>query len=325
MFRASCRWARRWLESPREVHELLPKLLSCEAVAVDCEGVKLSRWGRLCLMQFAYDDDVVFIDACRDGMMPSIQPFLESRVGPAKIFHDCREDAAALLEQFGIQLRNVYDTQVAYTMLLEQRNLSPYLIGLNGLLRELLDTENQWTSEIHHALKTDPNIKLCRAGCRPPPCAVCDLVQGAERSGGTSSNKEGRAVFGIRLHKSFGEVSYGAQGNAAQGNDDSKSERCDVFQTKSRNVEKRCREQNRELGAVPRLAPRRHLRRDCNIVEYRGERTISGAKSRAQHDPSVNKAATRRLPLRLFYAVPSGDKYNDNKESMVAVVACSRR
>eukprot|EP00397_Hematodinium_sp_SG-2012_P040951 GEMP01044992.1.p1 GENE.GEMP01044992.1~~GEMP01044992.1.p1 ORF type:complete len:297 (-),score=61.65 GEMP01044992.1:820-1710(-) len=158
MFRASCRWARRWLESPREVHELLPKLLSCEAVAVDCEGVKLSRWGRLCLMQFAYDDDVVFIDACRDGMMPSIQPFLESRVGPAKIFHDCREDAAALLEQFGIQLRNVYDTQVAYTMLLEQRNLSPYLIGLNGLLRELLDTENQWTSEIHHALKTDPNI-----------------------------------------------------------------------------------------------------------------------------------------------------------------------
>jgi len=55
--------------------------------------------------------------------LPGATPFLKQLMeNPkvVKVLHDCRQDAAALLVQKGICLKNVYDTQARQTAILWQ-------------------------------------------------------------------------------------------------------------------------------------------------------------------------------------------------------------
>ena len=149
------------VDTRQKCMEVLPLLMSERAVALDCEGVGLGRWGRLCLLQMATQDKVFLFDPLRDGVVSALAPVLTSgRI--AKIMHDCREDVSALYHQFGIVCDGVYDTQIAHFMLLEQSNYAPYQISLNDLLVKMLGFGNQGSKAVGDQMRSDPQIWFYR-------------------------------------------------------------------------------------------------------------------------------------------------------------------
>lgn len=100
-------------------------LISTAPIAVDCEGARLGRFGPMSLIQIGLEDGTVaLIDALRPKTVESMRPVFESE-SLLKVFHDCREDSAALFHQFdGIKLNRVFDTQVA-SLLAQQRDSQP--------------------------------------------------------------------------------------------------------------------------------------------------------------------------------------------------------
>ncbi|CAM6036685.1 unnamed protein product [Sphagnum compactum] len=91
-------------------------------IGFDCEGVSLARNGRLCIMQLAFEDAVYIVDAVQGGnaLMQACKPAMESPY-VTKVCHDCKRDSEALYFQYGIKLNNVFDTQIAYSLLGEQQ------------------------------------------------------------------------------------------------------------------------------------------------------------------------------------------------------------
>lgn len=94
------------------------------ALAVDFEGLKLSRNGALCLVQLICSDDptlVYVIDVCVLGARAfslmtaqgtSLKVLLENR-NIRKVWFDPRNDVDALYHQFGIMAKGIFDLQLA--------------------------------------------------------------------------------------------------------------------------------------------------------------------------------------------------------------------
>ncbi|KAL5221436.1 hypothetical protein ABZP36_026149 [Zizania latifolia] len=103
------------------VEFLEPSAAQKLVIGFDCEGVDLCRHGALCIMQLAFPDAVYLVDAIEGGkvLIQACKPALESEY-VTKVIHDCKRDSEALYFQFGIQLHNVMDTQIAYSLLEEQ-------------------------------------------------------------------------------------------------------------------------------------------------------------------------------------------------------------
>lgn len=149
------------VDSPQAAQACLPDILASRLLGVDCEGVALGRWGRLCLCQVATTERVYLFDALRDGVLDALRPVLTSS-SIMKVMHDSREDASALLSQYSIALAGVFDTQVAHTMLLEAEQARPYQISLNELLKFSLKLENEHQLSLGRMLQEDPNIWFYR-------------------------------------------------------------------------------------------------------------------------------------------------------------------
>lgn len=115
------------------------KLTQHSRIAVDCEGVALSRKGRLCLVQLASPDDVFIVDIVVGGAAlfdAGLRELLESP-RCIKVMHDCRHDCDALLHQFGVRLAPVLDTQISFSVLRRVRKLPVGLpVSLKTLLRK---------------------------------------------------------------------------------------------------------------------------------------------------------------------------------------------
>lgn len=90
---------------------------------MDCEGVNLSKEGRLTLIQIATPKSVYLFDTIelcavengRETLCELLRRLL-SNENHKKIMHDSRRDAEALHYQLGVELNNVLDTQVLYAM-----------------------------------------------------------------------------------------------------------------------------------------------------------------------------------------------------------------
>ena len=149
------------IDSREKCLEALPLLMAERAVGLDCEGVGLGRWGRLCLLQLSTPDKVFLFDPLRDGVVSALSPVLTSgRV--IKVMHDCREDVSALYHQFGIIPDGIYDTQIAHFMQLEQNNYAPYQISLNDLLVKVMGFGNQAQKVVSDRMKKDSKIWFFR-------------------------------------------------------------------------------------------------------------------------------------------------------------------
>ena len=53
---------------------------------------------------------VFLFDVLKTGVLRALAPVLASEA-VRKVMHDCREDASSFYHQYGIRLRNVFDTQ----------------------------------------------------------------------------------------------------------------------------------------------------------------------------------------------------------------------
>ncbi|EEF45822.1 egalitarian protein homolog [Ricinus communis] len=109
-------------------------------IGFDCEGVDLCRHGTLCIMQIAFPDAIFLVDATQGGemLLKACKPALESSY-ITKVIHDCKRDSEALYFQFGIKLHNVFDTQIAYSLIEEQEGrtkLPDDYISFVGLLAD---------------------------------------------------------------------------------------------------------------------------------------------------------------------------------------------
>eukprot|EP00742_Colponemidia_sp_Colp-10_P002115 GILJ01002259.1.p1 GENE.GILJ01002259.1~~GILJ01002259.1.p1 ORF type:complete len:406 (-),score=37.07 GILJ01002259.1:446-1663(-) len=131
-------------------------------IAVDCEGEKLSRFGRLCLVQVAVNDEVYLFDPLSCDVFEAGLRQLLMQEDILKVIHDCREDSAALFWQYGVKLTRVFDTQVAYRMRLQADQVMPFNVGLNTLLDSYLGERNNLKDQFRKMMKTHPSIWTVR-------------------------------------------------------------------------------------------------------------------------------------------------------------------
>jgi len=110
------------------------------AISFDCEGINLGVKGQLTLFQIGLSSGQAFIFdliTCPSLVTAGgLQKLLESE-SVIKVIHDCRNDSVNLYNQFGITLRNVFDTQAAHAVLQLQQTGKPVYkvknISLNAL------------------------------------------------------------------------------------------------------------------------------------------------------------------------------------------------
>ncbi|RWS15893.1 uncharacterized protein B4U79_13265 [Dinothrombium tinctorium] len=130
----------------KECEEIVSSITKNKSViAVDCEGVNLNASGTLTLLQVAVmpsdkssSANVYIFDLLLnpDFVSKSLKQLLESD-DIIKVMHDCRVASSVLFFQYGIQLRNVFDTQVAHSVLQQQNYCNPTykakLVSLDSL------------------------------------------------------------------------------------------------------------------------------------------------------------------------------------------------
>ncbi|XP_063447945.1 piRNA biogenesis protein EXD1-like [Mytilus trossulus] len=94
--------------------ELQEKIRNKQMIAVDCEGVNLSRFGSVTLINIGTRDLVYLIDILKIGdsvFDDGLRSILEDS-GIEKLMFDCREDADALLHIHKVKLNGVLDVQI---------------------------------------------------------------------------------------------------------------------------------------------------------------------------------------------------------------------
>ncbi|OAY54069.1 piRNA biogenesis protein EXD1 [Manihot esculenta] len=152
-------------------------------IGFDCEGVDLCRHGTLCIMQLAFPDAIFLVDAIQGGevLMKACKPALESSY-ITKVIHDCKRDSEALYFQFGIKLHNVFDTQIAYSLIEEQEGrtrLPDDYISFVGLLADprYYGVSYLEKEEVRVLLRQDPNFWTYRPLSEMMIRAASDDVQ----------------------------------------------------------------------------------------------------------------------------------------------------
>ena len=130
-------------------------LKTADLIGVDCEGVRLGRFGRLSLMQvMEANGDTTLLDANVEGVIEGMRPVLVSKK-VSKIMHDCREDSAALFHQYkGIRLGGVFDTQVV-SLLIQKHESSSQLRqeGYMDLAQRVLQCDREDDTDSSNKMK----------------------------------------------------------------------------------------------------------------------------------------------------------------------------
>lgn len=126
-------------------------------ISVDCEGINLGIKGQLTLIEVGTTRGEAFIFdvlTCPE-MVPDggLKRLLESD-HIIKVIHDCRNDSVNLYAQFGILLRNVFDTQSAHAVLQYQNDGKQVYKVKNVSLNTLCDLYNAPANPMKDHLKS---------------------------------------------------------------------------------------------------------------------------------------------------------------------------
>jgi len=150
------------ISSARACFKAVQEILQFPIIALDCEGVNLSKDGKLCLIQIATPKRVYLFDVLKGGDRLFFEKglrFLLENKKVLKIVHDCRRDSEALYYQYGIYLRGVWDSQVAFAILSQLKgSKTPYPVGLNTLFRVCGVEENQFKDSVKNAMSAMRNF-----------------------------------------------------------------------------------------------------------------------------------------------------------------------
>ena len=127
-------------------------------VAIDCEGVDLSRIGSVEIVSFCFPTkDVYLVDF---GVVPVTEShqMIRSHVkrllecsSIIKVIHDCRKDSDALYHLHGITMKNVHDTSCFHHVITGQEET-----GLNDVLQYNVIRTNE--SRDSHIYRNDPSF-----------------------------------------------------------------------------------------------------------------------------------------------------------------------
>ena len=163
-----------WVDDVAGVKQTVKDLGREKEIAVDCEGMKLSREGTLDILSIATRHrDVYLIDIAKLGALAfeaGLKGLLESdSASKTKLLYDCRNDADALLHLYDVKLTGVLDLQLLEVI--HRRNKGQrieYLRGLKKSLetyvndRKLEIIKRRGIEEIEESKKKDVNIWAAR-------------------------------------------------------------------------------------------------------------------------------------------------------------------
>ena len=111
------------VDTKEKLEKAMESLKEATLVALDSEGVSLSRTGRCTLVQIARNDEIFLLDLVslsrEDLIQTGLKEMLENE-SQKKLMWDGRTDCDALLHQVGIRVKGVVDLQVADV--LQRRN-----------------------------------------------------------------------------------------------------------------------------------------------------------------------------------------------------------
>ncbi len=118
---------------PTQAERVAAQLEKRSRVAFDTEGDGLFRYRtRLCVMQFAWGEQVALVDTLAADILPAFARVLGAD-GPEKVIHDASFDARVLFAH-GVKLGRVFDTAVAARFLgLKSTGLASLLATHFGL------------------------------------------------------------------------------------------------------------------------------------------------------------------------------------------------
>ena len=107
------------------------ELLRCPYIAIDTEFRRTTKDNmKLALMQVNDSSEIYLIDCLQIGEPKEICSFLSSS-NTKKIFHSCREDIEAIYSWTNLGVSNIYDTQIANSLL-----GGSFSISYQGLVEE---------------------------------------------------------------------------------------------------------------------------------------------------------------------------------------------
>jgi len=116
------------------------------AIAVDLEADSMYHFReKICLLQIATVRRVILIDPLPKGHLDPLQPvFSSSRI--MKVFHGADYDIRSLYRDFGIEVNNLYDTQIAATYLgAKEVSLSAVLASRFGVTVDKTYQKKDWS------------------------------------------------------------------------------------------------------------------------------------------------------------------------------------
>lgn len=135
----------RIVSKTKEAEEIVTEIMrTCNHVALDMEGINLGASGQITLVQLAYMTEhsvvpkICIFDALlnTDLLTDSLRPLFESEK-VTKVIHDVRNDSSCLYSCHGVALTNIFDTQVAHSIIQQQNTGRPAYkakyISLNNL------------------------------------------------------------------------------------------------------------------------------------------------------------------------------------------------
>jgi len=149
-------------ERSEEVAQLILEASKSSEIVVgaDCEGILRGR--PLCLIQIYFDGCTYIFDLLEfNPFRGQLREVLESTT-IIKVFHDFCEDAASLINHYGVKAERVFDTQIAHRVLANCLNPTKLTennsISLNRLLKAHLELSNELKDYMSDKLKS--NITL---------------------------------------------------------------------------------------------------------------------------------------------------------------------
>ncbi|XP_065215833.1 egalitarian protein homolog [Planococcus citri] len=131
--------------NPRECTLIIEDIFKQEnpVVSFDCEGINIGVKGQITLFQICTTKENVYVfDIVTCPLLINnggLQRLLESE-NILKVMHDCRNISVNLYNQFGITLRNIFDTQAAHALLHFQETGKPVYKTKNISLSSLCES-----------------------------------------------------------------------------------------------------------------------------------------------------------------------------------------
>ena len=148
------------------ISELKQKRERNTFLAVDCEGVSLSRKGALTIITVATEEKAYIFDVLKLGQAvfsAGLAEILEDK-SQEKLMFDCRQDSDALWHQFRVKLTGVLDLQL-FEVIYRRESTSRRPRGRNNILRSQRTDEVERINGFRRCLELyveDPNYIIVK-------------------------------------------------------------------------------------------------------------------------------------------------------------------